>query len=145
MIRSSSRRLAAALIVTAASVAVLPGAAQAATTPPAPEVSISDCQVKQERNKTFSYAWCTVDTSAPAGTNISVRYRSSMATFKPPTGGTWSPQTRTIAFTGGGEQILTLKFAFKGKTPAQVRKNLKVTLSNATGATIGTATATVAN
>lgn len=144
MHRSSSRRLAAALLVTAASVAVLPGAAQAATAPTGAEVSISDCHVKQERNKTFSYAWCTVDTSAPAGTDITVRYRSSMATFKPPTGGTWSPQSRTIAFSGGGEQILTLKLGFKGKTPAQVRKSLKVTLSNATGATIGTATAVVA-
>lgn len=145
MLRSSTRRLVAAIAVTAACGAVLPTLAQAQSGSDEGELSISPCHVKQERNKQYSFAWCTVTSDAPAGVNTSVTVRSSMKPFTPKNGGTWSAQTRTLKFSGGGSQIWSVKYAFKGKTPAQVRKSLKVTLSNPTNATIDDATATVAS
>jgi hypothetical protein len=58
---------------------------------------------------------------------------------------TWHPKSGTLAFNGGGDQMLNIAFAFKGKrTPAQIAKTVKVTLSNATGARLVDATATSA-
>jgi hypothetical protein len=139
---STTSRLVAAVATASAVCAVaLPSLAHAGTAESA--VEISACHVKQERNDQYSYAWCTVTSEAPTGTNVSVKYRSSMSTFSPATAGTWSKQSGTVKFTGGGTQLLTLKFAFKGKTPAQVRKSLTVTLSGAQGAEIGASSARV--
>lgn len=144
MPRSSVRRFVAAVALTAASGAVLPSLAQAQASDEG-VLSISPCHVQQERNKQYTFAWCTITSDAPADVDTSVTVRSSMKPFKPNTGGSWSGQTRTLKFSGGGSQIWGVKYAFKGKTPAQVRKSLKVTLSNPRNATIEDATATVAS
>lgn len=141
----SARHLAAVIAVSAAAGAALPAPALAQTGGDQGELSISPCHVKQERNAQYSFAWCTVVSDAPAGVDTAVTVRSSMKPFKPNTGGSWSGQTRTLKFSGGGSQIWGVKYAFKGKTPAQVRKSLKVTLSNPRNATIDNATATVAS
>ncbi len=142
---SGVRLIVAVAAATAACAVTLPSLAQAQEpliSAPA-EISISPCHVKQERNKQYTYAWCTVTSDSAAKVNTSVTVRSNMKPFKPPTNGTWSNQTSTLRFKGGGTQIWGVMYAFKGKTPAQVRKSLKVTLSNAKNATIGTASATV--
>lgn len=141
----TSTRFIAVVATTAACGAVLPTLAQAQTDSDQGEISISPCHVKQERNKQYSFAWCTIVSDAPAGVNTAVTVRSSMKPFTPKNGGTWSSQTRTLKFSGGGSQIWGVKYAFKGKTPAQVRKSLKVTLSNPKNATIADTTATVAS
>lgn len=147
MPRPTARRTVAVAVAAAslAAGAVLPTLAQAQSDSDQGELSISPCHVKQERNKQYSFAWCTIVSDAPAGVNTAVAVRSSMKPFKPNTGGSWSSQTRTLKFSGGGSQIWGVKYAFKGKTPAQVRKSLKVTLSNPKNATIEDASATVAS
>lgn len=141
---SPTRRTVALVAATAACGAAVPTLAHAQTDSDQGEISISPCHVKQERNKQYSFAWCTIVSDAPADVNTAVTVRSSMKPFTPKNGGSWSGQTRTLKFTGGGSQIWGVKYAFKGKTPAQVRKSLKVTLSNPKNATIADATATVA-
>lgn len=142
----SARRVVAAVAIGAATAAVtLPTLAPAQSGGDQGELSISPCHVKQERNKQYSFAWCTIVSDAPAGVSTAVTVRSSMKPFTPKNGGTWSAQTRKLQFSGGGSQILSVKYAFKGKTPSQVRKSLKVTLSNPRNATIENATATVAS
>jgi hypothetical protein len=125
-------------------VAPAPAPSSAAVSPTA-TVAIDNCTVRVSRNAGgFTYAYCSIVTQAPAGQAVSVRYRSNLATYKPAVpNGTYSPQSKTVVFSGGGDQILTIKIAFKKLTAAQVRSQLKVTLSDVTGATItdGTATA----
>jgi hypothetical protein len=124
-------------------IAPAPAPSSAAATPAA-TVAIDDCTVRVSRNAGgFTYAYCSIVAQAPAGQAVSVRYRSNLATYKPAVpNGTYSPQAKTVAFAGGGDQIQTIKLAFKKLTAAQVRGRLKVTLSNASGATITDATAT---
>ena len=147
--------------VTALSAALLAGAiagpaqAQAPLVSPAPTpssavaspaamVTIDPCTVRHSRNAGgFTYAYCSVVTQAPAGQTVSVRYRSNLATDKPAVpNGDYDPQSKTVAFTGGGDQIQSVKLAFKKLTVAQVTSRLQVTLSNPSGATITNATAT---
>jgi hypothetical protein len=147
---ASAALLAVAVAVPAAAQAqsplIAPASApsSAASTSPAATVAIDDCTVRVSRNAGgFTYAYCAIVAQSPAGQAVAVHYRSNLATFKPAVpNGTYSPQSKTVAFSGGGDQIQTIKLAFKGLTAAQVRSRLKVTLSGATGATITDATAT---
>jgi hypothetical protein len=122
---------------------IAPAPSSAASTSHAATVAIDDCTVRVSRNAGgFTYAYCAIVAQSPAGQAVTVHYRSNLATFKPAVpNGTFSPQSKTVAFSGGGDQIQTIKLAFKGLTAAQVRSRLKVTLSGATGATITNATA----
>jgi hypothetical protein len=124
-------------------IAPAPAPSSAAATPAA-TVTIDPCTVRHSRNAGgFTYAYCSIVTQAPAGQAVSVRYSSNLATFKPAVpNGTYSPRTKTVAFAGGGDQIQSIKLAFKKLTVAQVTSRLKVTLSGAGGATIVNATAT---
>ena len=65
-----------------------------------------------------------------------------MPFFRGVSGASYRSQSGTLAFTGGGEQTLNVKLAFKRLTVAQVVRRLMVTLSNPTGATILDAAAT---
>jgi hypothetical protein len=125
-------------------IAPAPAPSSAASTSPAATVAIDDCTVRVSRNAGgFTYAYCSIVAQSPAGQAVTVHYRSNLATFKPAVpNGTFSPQSKTVAFSGGGDQIQTIKLAYKKLTAAQVRSRLKVTLSGATGATITDATAT---
>jgi hypothetical protein len=152
MHRTALTALAAAL---SAGAVAAPAQAQAPLVSPAPApsstaaasaatVAIDDCTVRVSRNAGgFTYAYCSIVAQAPAGQAVSVHYRSNLATYKPAVpNGTYSPQSKSVAFAGGGDQIQTIKLAFKKLTAAQVRSRLKVTLSDASGATITDATAT---
>jgi hypothetical protein len=123
---------------------IAPAPTQSSATSPASTVAIDPCTVRVSRNAGgFTYAYCSIVAQSPAGQAVTVRYHSNLPTFKPAVpNGTYSPQAKTVAFAGGGDQIQTIKLAFKKLTAAQVRSRLKVTLSGATGATITTATAT---
>jgi len=136
----------AGLCITAIAALAVAGTASAQTPAPAPlaTIGIKNCHVQRSHRTHAVWFYCAVTADGPE--NASVDYRSNLATYKPPTGGTWSNQTGTLRFTGGGRQIGGLKFAVRNRslTPAQVRAKLRVTLSNAQGATITNAVATAA-
>ena len=134
----------AGLCITAIAALAVAGTASAQTPAPSATVAIKDCHVQRSNHTRAVWFYCAVTADGPE--NASVDYRSNLATYKPPTGGTWSNQTGTLRFTGGGRQIGGLKFAVRNRslTPAQVRAKLGVTLSNAQGATITNAVATAA-
>jgi hypothetical protein len=137
--------LATALIAVPAAVPAAASAqAPASASGSGATIHINNCTVKRSRNAGgFTYASCAIVSTAPDGQDVSVTYKSNLATFIPSVGGTWSPQSKKLAFSGGGTQTLNIKLAFKKLTVAQVTSKLKVTLSNPTGTTItdGTATA----
>jgi hypothetical protein len=101
-------------------------------------VSIDNCRVKQGRG--FAWFYCGVVSDSIPNNSVLVNYRVNLTTFKPGTGGTWYNRTGTLRFTGG-QSLQTLKFAVRNKSAAQVRRQLRVTLSNPRGAIIRDATA----
>ena len=107
-------------------------------------MAIDNCHVKRSRNNGgFTWFYCGVVTDVPGSASISVSYRTNLTTFTPSAGGSWSRRSGTLRFTSG-ESLLNLKFAVRNQTVAQVRQKLRVTLSNARGATITDATARAA-
>jgi hypothetical protein len=113
-------------------------------TPTGATVAIDNCHVKRSRNNGgFTWFYCGVVTDVPGSAPVSVSYRTNLTTFTPSTGGSWSRRSGTLRFTSG-QSLLNLKFAVRNQTVAQVRQNLRVTLSNARGATITDATARAA-
>lgn len=122
------------------------GALEAATTvaqgAPANTVAIENCHVK--RGGDFIWFYCGIASDAAANTTVLVNYRVNLVTFKPATAGTWFSRSGTLRFTGGGQQVRNVKFAVRNLSPAKVRERLRVTLSDATGATITRATAKAA-
>ena len=103
---------------------------------PASTIGIDDCHV--QRSPTTHDVWFYCGVTADNATSISADFRSNLATWKPKTIGPWRSRTGKLHFSGGGQQILTLKFAVrdKGLTVRQVEQRVRVTLSNATGGTI---------
>jgi len=133
--------------VVAASAIAAPAVAQSSAPNQAAgaTIQIKPCVVKHSRNAGgFTYASCTVvSNDIPQGTSAAVQYKVNLKTFTPPTNGTWSKQTGTRTF--AGSEIWGMKFAFKGKSVAQVQKSLKVTISTkSSGVTITQAVATAA-
>ena len=119
-----------------AAIGVLGFAAPAMAQTPASTIGIDDCHV--QRSPTTHAVWFYCGVTADNATNISAVYRSNLATWKPKTIGPWRSRTGKLAFNGGGDQILSLKFAVRNKhlTVRQVKQRVRVTLSNAKGATI---------
>jgi len=72
------------------------------------------------------------------GQTIKVNYRSNLKTYTPPGAefGGWGKQSGTLAFTDG--MIRGIELGFPGKTAAQVKKSLKITLSSPTPGVTGT-------
>ena len=102
----------------------------------APTVAIQPCSVQRSRNAGgFAWASCTVVADNLPASTVGVSFKANLATFNPGTLGPWRKSSGTLAFDGtqGTNQMLSIKFAFKGRSVAQVRSRLKVTLSNATG------------
>jgi hypothetical protein len=116
-------------------------------TPTGATVAIDNCHVKRSRaGGGFAWFYCGVVTDTPGTRTITVRYSVNLPVFKPPTGGTWrTTRTGTLRFTGGGPQLLNLKLAVRNRSVSQVRKSLRVTLSDAQGATITDGTARAAS
>ena len=127
-----------------AAIGVLGFAAPAMAQTPASTISIDNCHV--QRSPTTHVVWFDCAVTADNATNVSAHYRSNLATWKPKTIGPWSSRSGTVAFKGGGEQIRSLKFAVRNKhlSVRQVEQRVRVTLSNAKGATITDGVATAA-
>jgi hypothetical protein len=120
-----------------------------ATAGPAPAasstgtVSIGSCTVKMSRNAGgFAWAFCPVTSKPTNDVAITVHYRVNLKTYVPVQGVSYSAQSGKLGFPGNGPALLNIKFAFKGLTAKQVKRRLRVTLSNPTGAVISTPTAT---
>jgi hypothetical protein len=139
-------------VLTAASIAV-PAMAQAATvspaqpaTPAGAAVSISHLKILHSRNAGgFTWATVTVTATNMTGQSFQLAYKSNMKTFQPATNGGWRKSTGTIAFSGaaGGNETAAFKFAYKGRSLAQVKKSLKIAFTNpGGGATLTNPTAT---
>lgn len=119
-----------------AAVGVLGFAAPAMAQTPASTIGIDDCHV--QRSPTTHDVWFYCGVTADNATNISADYRSNLATWKPKTIGPWNSRSGKVHFSGGGQQLLSLKFAVRNKhlTVRQVEQRVRVTLSNAKGGTI---------
>ena len=129
-----SPRLTAGLC--SAAIGVLGFAAPAMAQTPASTIGIDNCHVQRSAFTHDVWFYCSV--TADNATNISAAYRSNLATFKPKTLGPWRSRSGRLGFEGGGQQVVTLKFAVRNKslTVRQVEQRLRVTLSNAKGGTI---------
>jgi hypothetical protein len=136
-----TRRASMGLAVLAAGVCVAAPAAQAETNGQAvagSTVHIDTCRVAKSHHQSFTYAYCAIvsETNGDVPNNsISVNYKVNLPTYTPKDGGTWDKGSGVVKF-GGGTEILNIKFAVKGKSVAQVRKSLKVTISGAKNALI---------
>jgi hypothetical protein len=138
----------------AVTAAVIGAPAQAQTPAPAPSVHVAPCHVAQSHNgKGYAWASCSVVGNVPYGQAITVQYNLNLKTFTPPTYGKWAKQTGkfTLANNGGlpgqapgtyRQMIGAMKFAIQGKTVAQVKKSLKITISAPAGVTVSQAVAT---
>jgi len=122
--------------VCCAAVGVFGFTAPAMAQTPASTIGIDDCHV--QRSPTTHDVWFYCGVTADNATNISADFRSNLATWKPKTVGPWRSRTGKLHFSGGGQQILTVKFAVRDKslTVRQVEQRVRVTLSNAKGGTI---------
>jgi hypothetical protein len=132
-----------------------PTGTQAAT---GPTVHIRPCTITHSRNgKGFAWASCSiVADGVPYGQSVSLKYQSNLKTFNPGTYGKWRKASGTYALGNAGglpgqnpgttsEIIGGMKFAFQGKSVAQVQKSLKVTITALTpGVTITQSVATAA-
>ena len=105
-----------------------------------PQVSIGTCKIRHSvEGNGFTYANCLISVSNLApGQSIKVNYKSNLKTYSPPGAefGGWGKQTGTLAFSGG--EIRGIQLGFPGKTAAQVKKSLKITLSSPTPGVTGT-------
>jgi hypothetical protein len=105
-------------------------------------IHIKNCTVKSSRNAGgYTWASCSIVGTNLPNQGVRLSYKSNLKAFNPGTLGPWRHTSGTVGV-AGGDTILALKFGFKGKTVSQVRKSLKITISNATnGAMITSATA----
>ena len=137
-------------LTTAVAAAAIAAPAQAQVIFPAPSsttgpaIQSGTCKVRHSNEaKGFTYASCLVTVAnVPAGKSVKVHYKSNLKTFTPPHAefGPWNKQSGTISNDG---DVQGLMFAFPGKTAAQVKKSLKITLTgSAPGMTVSGATLT---
>lgn len=105
-------------------------------------IHIKNCTVKSSRNAGgYTWASCSIVGTNLPNQGVRLSYKSNLKAFNPGTLGPWRQTSGTVGV-AGGDTILALKFGFKGKTVSQVRKSLKITISNATnGAMITSGTA----
>jgi hypothetical protein len=125
--------------------------AQGTTTPPTATTSqgtveIDNCHVRHSRNAGgFTYAYCGITSDLPAGASGSVTYSANLPTFKPANdNGSFRARTGRYGMSEG-TQLWVVEFAFRGRSVAQVRRRLRVTLSNPVGVTITDGTAVAAS
>jgi hypothetical protein len=124
-------------VLVAATVAAPVQAASATGT-----VGIGGCTIKTSRNAGgFAWAYCPITSVAVKGQAVTVHYRVNLKTYVPLPNASYSAQSGKLGFPANSQTLLNVKFAFKGLSASQVKSRLKVTLSNAIGATITSATA----
>jgi hypothetical protein len=126
--------------VAAASIATPALADQAPAGASAPQLHVSTCTVKTSP-KGYTYATCPLSAINMGKQTVYVQYHSNLKTFEPATGGEFGSQSGTLGVPGNGKvyKVYSMRFAFKDMSAAQVRKSLKVTISNPTGGAIITA------
>jgi hypothetical protein len=145
-------KLIAGLLTTAALASFAsPALAQETLTPQqqavanGPQIHVDTCSAKKTKQGYIS-ATCPLYAINMGNQTVDIQYASNLPTFVPKGYTSYSAhQTATVGIPGNGKPYskYPLKFAFKGTTLAQVQRNLKVTISNATGgATIVAAVAT---
>jgi hypothetical protein len=114
--------------------------------PAGAQVKISNLKVLHSRNAGgFTWATVTISTTNMTGQSFQLTYKSNMKTFQPGTPGPWRTSTGVLGFSGaaGGNETSALKFAYKGRSLAQVKKSLKIAFTNpGGGATLTNPTAT---
>lgn len=104
-------------------------------------IHVKNCTVNRSRNAYYTWASCSIVGTNLPNQGVRLSYKSNQKAFNPGTLGPWQHTSGTVGV-AGGDTILALKFGFKGKTVSQVRKSLKITISNATnGAMITNGTA----
>jgi hypothetical protein len=124
-----------------------PGTAAFQKAANAPQLHVSTIKVQTSKR---GYVIATVPVSAinMGKTTVYFNYRSNLKTYEPATGGEFMRQTGKLGIPGNGKayKVYSFRLAIHGKTAAQVRKSLKVTISNPTaGAIITLPTATAAS
>jgi hypothetical protein len=126
-----------------------------------PQIDAGTCTVRSshDEGRRFTYANCAITVkNVPVGQSVKVRYTSNLKTFTPHAEfGRWrhAGGVITAANPGGmpgqtagtaSDVTVGLQLAFPGKTVAQVKRNLKVTVASATkGAVVTDASATVSH
>lgn len=112
-------------------------------TPEGAAVHIDNFRVAHSRHG-YTYAVApVVAKGVPYNTDVTVHYTSRLKTFKPRTAGSWRSQSGTLTLSSKGtpglqpgqttDVIGHLKFAFKGKTEAQVKKDLLIWIETGSG------------
>ena len=101
-----------------------------------PNISMGTCTIAKSRHG-YVYAVCPVNAGfINAGQSVTVAYKSNLKVVKPRTVASWRNQAGhfTLTNTTGSIDNLTgsMKFAFKDRSQAHVRKYLKVTISAVT-------------
>jgi hypothetical protein len=103
----------------------------------APQLHVSHIKVQTSKR---GYVIATVPVTAinMGKQTVYFNYRSNLKTFEPRTGGEFMRQTGKLGIPGNGDvsKVYTFRLAIHGKTAAQVRKSLKVTISNPTGGAV---------
>lgn len=145
-------KLIAGLLTTAALASfATPALAQGTLTPQqqaianGPQLHVDSCNVKKT-HAGFVSATCPLYAINMGNQTVEIQYASNMKTFEPKGFTSYAAHQSGILGVPGNSKVYAsypLKFAFKNATLAQVKRNLKVTISDATGgATIVNAVAT---
>ena len=127
--------------------AAAPAAAPAQNAADAPQIHLQPITLRKSP-RGYVIASLPVSAINMGNKTIYVNYSSTMKTVEPATGGEFSPTTGKFGVPGNNKayKVYTLRFAIQGKSEAQIRKQLKVTISNPTGgAVITVPTATVSS
>jgi hypothetical protein len=104
--------------------------------PGSPSVSMGNCTIAKSRHG-YVYAVCQVNAGfINAGQSVTVAYKSNLKVIKPRTVASWRNQDGhyTLTNTSDSTDNLTgaLKFAFKDRSIAHAKRDLKVTISAVT-------------
>ena len=103
----------------------------------APQLHVDTIKVQTSKR---GYVIATVPLTAinMGKQTVYVQVHSNLKTFEPVTGGEFSGQTGIVGVPGNGKvyKVYSMRFAFNGKSGAQVRKSLKVSISNPTGGAV---------
>jgi hypothetical protein len=105
-----------------------------------PQVHLAKCTVARS-HRGFVYANCTLGAVKMPDKTVSVDYGVNLHTMNPG-GGHWFDRSGKYAIPATKKaqyRQYTIRFAFKNKDIAKVRKDLKVTISHATGGAVITA------
>ena len=123
-----------------------------------PQIDAGTCKVRSSMTRASASPTPTANITVkniPLGQSVKVHYKSNLKTFKPHAEfGPWDHTSGTVTASNPGgmpgqtagttaDITVGLQMAFPGKSVAQVKKELKVTLSSATkGAIVTDPTAT---